>query len=76
MTAQSNGGSGHSGERSSDIHFGFGKIGMEQMVGVEVKWRDVARVHANRHSFKPGWHTVTLEDVQFRRPVPLEARGE
>jgi hypothetical protein len=71
MTAQSDGGSGHSGKRSPDIHFGLGKTGTDQMVQVEVRWRDASGVHEMKQTMKAGWHTVTVEDAQAWRPVPL-----
>jgi hypothetical protein len=61
MTAQSDGGSGHSGKRSPDIHFGLGKAA-DQPLAVELRWRDASGVHSARHSLKPGWHTVTIEE--------------
>jgi hypothetical protein len=59
LTRQVDGGNGHSGKRSSDLHFGLGKV--SGPVQIKIDWRDrygrvrhkVFRVHA-------GWHTVLL----------------
>jgi hypothetical protein len=61
LIAQADGGSGHSGKRSPDIHFGLGKWPAGQKVDVLLKWRDPAgSLHSETRQFAPGWHTVTL----------------
>jgi hypothetical protein len=75
MTAQSDGGSGHSGKRSPDIHFGLGKLAADQTLAVEVQWRDAAGVHSVRRSFQPGWHTVTIGDARAGKPAPQGGRA-
>jgi hypothetical protein len=55
------GGNGHSGKRSPDIHFGLGAISHDATVSVEIRWRDGgAAVRYKRLDLKPGWHTVIL----------------
>ncbi len=61
MVAQSDGGSGHSGKRSSDIHFGLGNFSPERSLNVEIRWRDAAGVHAREYTLKPGWTTIDIE---------------
>jgi hypothetical protein len=61
MIAQVDGGSGHSGKRSPDVHFGLGEISNAASLTADIDWRDVSG--APRHvslQFKPGWHTVVL----------------
>ena len=54
------GGSGHSGRRSPDIHFGLGKLDAKQLV-VELKWRDEnGKVQLSTRQLAPGWHTIRL----------------
>ncbi len=61
LIGQVDGGAGHSGRRSPDIHFGLGKFPAESKVEIELRWRDLAG-HPQRTSLKlaPGWHTVLL----------------
>jgi hypothetical protein len=60
MTAQADGGSGHSGKRSVDIHFGLGAVPADQPVRVEVRWRDAAGIHQKSLDLRPGWHIVEV----------------
>jgi enediyne biosynthesis protein E4 len=61
LTAQVDGGNGHSGKRSPDLHFGLGKISVAKSLQVELYWRD-PRGKARRETLRlsPGWHTVML----------------
>jgi hypothetical protein len=68
MTAQADGGSGHSGKRSHDIHFGLGATPPDRELPVELKWRDRSGVHSRRMKLKPGWH-----DARAIQPV-MEAK--
>lgn len=59
LTRQVDGGNGHSGKRSSDIHFGLGEVA--GLVGVKIEWRD--RSGHVRHKvlrMTTGWYTVLL----------------
>ena len=59
IVAEVDGGSGHSGKRSPEIHVGLGQL--SQPVTVALAWRDAAG--QPRHetvSLSPGWHTVLL----------------
>lgn len=54
------GGNGHSGKRSTDLHFGLGTISGKPLP-VTIAWRD--RNGIVRHletQMSPGWHTVVL----------------
>jgi enediyne biosynthesis protein E4 len=60
--AQVDGGSGHSGKSSNDVHFGLGAIPPGTKLAVSVKWRDrngSPRMSAER--LEPGWHTWILK---------------
>jgi hypothetical protein len=61
LTGQVDGGNGHSGKRSADLHFGLGTRPSVETVHVELRWRDV-NGSVQRHTLKlrPGWHTVLL----------------
>jgi hypothetical protein len=59
LTRQVDGGNGHSGKRSPDLHFGLAKE--TDSVQVDIKWRDnFGNLRQERHQLSPGWHTVLL----------------
>jgi hypothetical protein len=59
LTRQVDGGNGHSGKRSSDLHFGLGKI--SGPVQIKIDWRDrYGRVQHKVFRVNAGWHTVLL----------------
>jgi len=59
LVAQVDGGNGHSGRRSPDLHFGLGKFHGE--VEVELRWRGTdGKPHTQTLRLQPGWHTVQL----------------
>jgi hypothetical protein len=60
LIAQVDGGNGHSGKRSFDLHFGLGRTGPAERIHVEVRWRDTAGVHNRKLVLPPGWHTEEL----------------
>ena len=61
LVAQIDGGAGHSGRRSPDIHLGLGQLGSTTPLEVEIKWRDIAgQVRQTKLPLAPGWHTVLL----------------
>src|SRR5207244_6623669 len=61
LIGQIDGGSGHSGRRSPDIHLGLGNIAKGQRLPVELKWRDInGRIQTSTLQLEPGWHTVRL----------------
>ena len=59
LVAQVDGGNGHSGKRSPDLHFGLGPH--NGPVPVELRWRDGSgALHRLALDLAPGWHTVLL----------------
>ena len=59
LTRQVDGGNGHSGKRSPDLHFGLGNI--QGMVGVRIRWRDPdGHVREESLNLNPGRYTVLL----------------
>ncbi|HEV8239873.1 MAG TPA: CRTAC1 family protein [Thermoanaerobaculia bacterium] len=61
MTAQVDGGSGHSGERAPMLHFGLGAMAPRTPLRVELRWRDGAgRPRAGALTLTPGRHRVLL----------------
>jgi hypothetical protein len=62
LVAQVDGGSGHSGRRSPDVHFGLGAWDKTKVVQVEIKWRDRAGgVQQTSLQLEPGWHSIQLQ---------------
>lgn len=61
LVGQVDGGNGHSGVRSPEIHFGLGKIPSSQLVTVELAWRDTQGIPKQETvQLNPGWHTLYL----------------
>jgi len=61
VTAQVDGGNGHSGRRSNDLHFGLGSVEMTTPLRVDLRWRDPSgAVQSETLRLRPGWHTVLL----------------
>lgn len=74
LVAQVDGGAGHSGRRSPDVHLGLGKVTPTTPLDVEIKWRDGAgQVQETTLKLPPGWHTVVLGKGQ---PKPLQIAKE
>ncbi|GAA0379018.1 RNA-binding protein [Acrocarpospora corrugata] len=54
------GGSGHSGKRSSEVHFGLGE-NVTGPVQVNLCWRDRSgEIHEQNLQLSPGWHDIQL----------------
>ena len=61
LMTQVDGGNGHSGKRSADVHFGLGSIPLEGQFPVEINWRNGnGEVKQQKIQLKPGWYTVIL----------------
>ncbi|MBN8248344.1 MAG: CRTAC1 family protein [Verrucomicrobia bacterium] len=61
LVAQVDGGSGHSGRRSPELHFGLGAGSGLDPVRVDLLWRDsTGAVRESRQDLVPGWHTIQL----------------
>ncbi len=64
LIAQVDGGNGHSGKRSPDLHFGLG--GESTPVTVEVKWLADGKARHETFQLDPGWHTVILGSTPIK----------
>ena len=62
LVQQVDGGNGHSGKRSSDLQFGLGHLAGNELVSVELRWRDARGVlQQETIQLSPGgWYTVLL----------------
>lgn len=62
LMAEVDGGSGHAGKRSYELHFGLGRLSTRAHLKVELHWRDGAgHVHWTVLHLTPGSHTVVLD---------------
>jgi hypothetical protein len=61
LERQVEGGNGHSGKGSPELHFGLASHPRSEPVRVDLRWRDPGGVpHAETLQLSPGWHTVVL----------------
>jgi hypothetical protein len=61
LSSQLDGGSGHSGKRSPELHFGLGDVPPQRELPVEIRWRGRdGTEHRTRLTLSPGWHTILL----------------
>jgi hypothetical protein len=61
LSAQVDGGSGHSGKRSPDLHFGLGQISSDTALKVNLAWRNSSgKIERKTIWLKPGWNTIEL----------------
>ncbi len=64
LVAQVDGGNGHSGVRSSRLHFGLGKVSTDAALPIAVQWRDTeGHPHQTSLLLAPGSHIVPLENT-------------
>ncbi len=72
LIGQVDGGSGHTGKRGPELHFGLGDHPEQTAVTVELSWRGRdGQARRETLSLKPGWHTVVLGATSSD---PVEAR--
>jgi hypothetical protein len=63
LTAQVDGGTGHSGKRSPDLLFGLGRGEVATEMAVDLRWRGVdGEIRTETLRLSPGWHTVLLRE--------------
>jgi enediyne biosynthesis protein E4 len=61
LVAQVDGGSGHSGQRAPDLHFGLGNVEPAQPLRIDLRWRGTdGGIRSHTLFLPPGWHTVFL----------------
>lgn len=72
LVGQVDGGNGHSGTRSPELHFGLGTVAANESVPVDVSWRDTrGRIHTANLQLTPGWHSILLgPTTKFGTPPP------
>ena len=62
LVQQVDGGNGHSGKRSPDLQFGLGQLSGNELVTVELRWRDAGGTPRRETiQVSPGsWYTILL----------------
>jgi hypothetical protein len=77
LIRQVDGGSGHFGRRSEDLHFGLGAVDPRASLPVAVKWRDTGgTMREVSLGLSPGWHTVLLgRPAAAAAPLAADAAG-
>lgn len=62
LVQQVDGGNGHSGKRSPDLQFGLGHLAGNELVTVELRWRDAGgQTQRQTIQLSPGgWYTILL----------------
>jgi hypothetical protein len=61
LVSQVDGGNGHSGKRSPELHFGLGGAATNNPIRIKLYWRDPdGQINREDLSLAPGWHTVVL----------------
>jgi enediyne biosynthesis protein E4 len=64
LVKQVDGGNGHSGKSSPDLHFGLGALGHQEL-RVAFDWRNrQGKIQHQEALLAPGWHTVILGSVE------------
>ncbi len=64
LSAQVDGGSGHSGKRAPILHFGLGRLPATTPLRVTVRWRAPGGALRSRTwTTTPGWHRILLDDA-------------
>lgn len=79
LVAQVDGGNGHSGHRSPEVHLGLGAWERSRPVQAEVTWRDRSgKILRRELALAPGWHAIELNSaagaVAFAAPLPPISR--
>jgi hypothetical protein len=71
LVSQVDGGTGHAGKRSPELHFGLGQLNPSDTVRVDLRWRhlDGSRREETLNLKPNRWHTVLLGEV------PAEQKG-
>ena len=76
FVGQIDGGSGHSGRRSPEIHLGLGKIDPKTQLDVLLTWRDLhGQFQQTTLKLTPGWHSVLLGNPNATKLVAANEGG-
>jgi hypothetical protein len=75
MVDQVDGGSGHSGKRAPELHFGLGRLAPGTTLRVDLRWRDGnGRVQSQTLRLATGRHTILLGAPAAAPPAAVAAK--
>jgi hypothetical protein len=76
LLGQVDGGSGHSGKRAPELHFGLGRTAPGTPLRVDFRWREAGgRVRSQTVQLTPGRHTVVLGQAAAASPATVAQGG-
>lgn len=73
VTSTVDGGSGHGGKRAPEIHLGVGQTLKNELLNVNVTWRDETGARSAFIRVPPGRYEVVLGESECRKAVPVDA---
>jgi hypothetical protein len=73
VTSVVDGGSGHGGKRGPEIHLGVGQTLKNELLNVNVTWRDGSGARSEIIRVPPGRYEVVLGENECRKAVPVDA---
>jgi hypothetical protein len=73
VTSTVDGGSGHGGKRAPEIHLGVGQTLKNELLNVNVTWRDATGARSEIIRVPPGRYEVVLGENECRKAVPVDA---
>jgi hypothetical protein len=73
VTSVVDGGSGHSGKRAAEIHLGVAQTRENELLDVDVTWRDESGVRTEIIRAAPGRYQVVLGENECRKAFPVGA---
>ena len=73
VTSTVDGGSGHGGKRAPEIHLGVGQTLKNELLNVNVTWRDATGARSEIIRVPPGRYQVVLGENECRKAVPVDA---
>jgi enediyne biosynthesis protein E4 len=71
VTSVVDGGSGHGGKRAPEIHLGVGQTAENELLDVNVTWRDETGARREVIRVLPGRYQVVLGEMECRKAFPV-----
>jgi hypothetical protein len=73
VTSTVDGGSGHGGKRAPEIHLGVGRTLKNELLNVNVTWRDETGARSAIIRVPPGRYEIVLGENECRKAIPMDA---
>ncbi|MBR1147546.1 VCBS repeat-containing protein [Bradyrhizobium sp. AUGA SZCCT0431] len=71
VTSVVDGGSGHGGKRAQEIHLGVGRTPDNELLDVNITWRDESGVRSETIRAIPGRYQIVLGEAECRQAFPV-----